>query len=98
MATQQFPPPPVFGLPTNAESQIRNGPASLVDIFDDFLFANAASANVDGNFSGSNELDDEDDFDDDDEGSQGESDDGRKRKRPRSSHRSMTEEQKVERR
>lgn len=100
MATQQFPPPPVFGLPTSSE-QIKNGPTSLVDIFDDFLFANSASANVDGSsmaYSGSNELD-EDDFDDDDEeGSQGDSDDGRKRKRPRSSHRSMTEEQKVERR
>jgi hypothetical protein len=101
MATQQFPPPPVFGLPTSSE-QIRNGPTTLVDIFDDFLFANSTSANVDGNsmaYSGSNELDEEDDFDDDDEeGSQGDSDDGRKRTRPRSSHRSMTEEQRVERR
>eukprot|EP01040_Poterioochromonas_malhamensis_P018583 gene18583-21737_t len=70
MATQQFPPPPVFGLPTSSE-QIRNGPTTLVDIFDDFLFANSTSANVDGNsmaYSGSNELDEEDDFDDDDFG------------------------------
>lgn len=102
--TTQFPPPPVFGMPPNGDTSNRNGIISLVDIFDDFLFSSERSGsqnNAAGNLQRSSfEKDDfdEDDYDDDDDLSGDDSEDGKRRKRPRISQRSMTEDQKVERR
>lgn len=99
--TTQFPPAPVFGMPTNGDGSTRNGIISLVDIFDDFLFANDRSAvnttSSAGAAAGKDDYDD-DDYDDDDDLSGDDSEEGKRRKRPRTSHRSMTDEQKVERR
>lgn len=107
MANPHFPPPPIFGVHGNEDSMARNGIISLVDIFDDFLFANDRSgSSISANTAAASHApygkdhdeddDDEDDFSDD---SDGDGDgDGKRRKRPRGLTRAMTEEQKVERR
>jgi hypothetical protein len=91
----QLPLPPIFGVKSSNEDQFsgntnKTGIISLDDIFDEFLFSNENNKSSYENY----EDDDEDD-DDDDEVDK----DGKKRKRnSRNINRSMTNEQKVERR
>lgn len=101
--SSQFPPPPVFGMHGSEEGIPRHGIVSLVDIFDDFLFANdrmgaAGTTTASARAFDAHKDPDDDEEDEDDDFSNDDSDDGRRRKRPRGSSRAMTEEQKVERR
>jgi len=97
-----FPPPPVFGVHGQEDPSGKNGIISLVDIFDDFLFQGNNHSHGAGNGQHqmqqfakfAKDMDDEDE----DDLSGDESEDGLRRKRPRGFQRSMTEEQKVERR
>jgi len=92
MTSSQFPQAPIFGVHGSEDVLARNGIISLVDVFDDFLFANARGTDT----VHCNRETDEDDDDDDD--LSGDDSDERRRKKPRNLQRSMTEEQKVERR
>jgi hypothetical protein len=100
--SQHFPPPPIFGVHGQEETVAKNGIISLVDIFDEFLFAGERSALPSTDQAGNlifTPVEDEDEEDDDDiSGDNYDSDEGRKRKKPRGTQRSMTEEQKIERR
>ena len=104
----QLPLPPIFSSAVKSgEDQYnnKNGIISLDDIFDEFLFSSENNKNKFNNnpSSSDNYKDDDDDGDDDnsDDGSDDDEEgaDGKKRKRTsRSLNRSMTNEQKVERR
>ncbi len=100
--SSQFPPPPVFGVVGNDEKLARNGIISLVDIFDDFLFSTNERTHHDGslhNDLANSTFSKEEDDEDEDESNDG-SDEGsnKPRKRARGVMKSMTEEQKIERR
>jgi hypothetical protein len=109
----QLPPPPIFGVMGSDDAIGRPGIISLVDIFDEFLFAGDRSGQggnqqsnaagfTDKNVPASREsnIDEDDDGDEDSYDGDGfdEEGDGKKRKRSRGLQRNMTEEQKVERR
>jgi len=88
----RFPTAPVFGVNNGSYPNQKNGIVSLVNVFDDDF----------GGFSGAPTnaqipIDDNNDFDNDAFDSSDDSDDPRMNKKARGS-RSMTEEQKVERR
>ena len=92
---QQLPLPPIFGIKNSNEDQFNKGSIgktgiiSLDDIFDEFLFSNENNKSSYENYEDDDEDDDEDDVDKDE----------KKRKRNlRNLNRSMTNEQKVERR
>ena len=107
-ANGRLPQPPIFGVLGSDEKIGKTGIISLVDIFDEFLFANDRTNNAaikqenllkDRDDSG-DIRDDDDDGDYDSFGEEGfdETEDGKKRKRTRGMQRNMTEEQKIERR
>ena len=100
-----FPQPPVFGVMQNSavpgqdDKVARPGLISIVDIFDDFLFSTSdknleINPPSDQNNNNSFSKDDDYDYDSHDD----ESDEDKPRKRARGNNKSMTEEQKVERR
>ena len=105
----RMPPPPIFGVLGGDDKIGKTGIISLVDIFDEFLFANDRTTNSllkqennllkDKDDSG-DMRDDDDDGDYDSFGEEGfdETEDGKKRKKSRGLQRNMTEEQKIERR
>lgn len=104
----RLPPPPIFGTADGAPGEAM----SLDDIFDEFLMAedqaflgnyaaaDKTSVESGGSSTGGNDKGDRDgyedsnDEDEDDGGEEG----GNGKKRSRGAHRSMTEQQKVERR
>lgn len=114
MASQQLPPPPIFGMiggEGDNSKMGKTGIVSLVDIFDEFLFSNdrntqqsavakSEKVGTSGGSGHSNDLNDDDDADYDSEDGDGfdDTEDGKKRKRSRGINRNMTEEQKIERR
>ncbi len=93
MSQYKLPPPPIFGLKASEDQSNKNGMISLDDIFEDF-FQPDSKVKYPPNSTGSN-----DEFDDDDDDDSHDDSDVKKRKRmSRSMQRSMTEEQKIERR
>jgi hypothetical protein len=96
----RYPPAPVF---TANDRNQKNGIVSLVDVFDDFLFPGGTINDLPMPLPHNEAqlpLDDPNGMDDGDDGdydSNDDSDDGKRTKRARGS-KSMTEEQKVERR
>lgn len=99
-----IPPPPVFGMVAPVANKTQNGNIlSLDDIFDDFMYkknqaADGSAHGADASGSGKTSSKDGDEDDDDLSGSDDDDAVGKKRKTIRGTSRSMTEEQKIERR